>query len=240
MPVRKLINWLRGNKSAAAVSIAAATSGDAPLIIVITPEAEVRDELRIVKKLFDAGLTRLHLRRHDWGVEDYRDWLLELPKKYHNRVVLHGHPELVSEFGLAGIHLQSQRGPARVGRGHRSKSKGASDDIPVSRSCHDYDELLQGPKDCEYATLGPVFPSISKRGYAPRRTAEEFAAIVDYWHRENDGHPVIALGGVTPENIGFVRQSGFAGAAVVGWVWESESPVGAFKQLVAAWNAAGK
>lgn len=235
MPVRKLINWLRGNRKPAEKS----AGGSAPLIIVITPEAEVRDEVRIVKKLFEAGLTRLHLRRHDWDVADHRDWLQEIPKKYRDRIVLHGHAELVTEFGLAGLHLQSTRAPQRGGRGPKGKGRsGVPEGVALSRSCHDYSELLQGPKHCEYATLGPVFPSISKRGYAPRRTPEEFAATVDYWKKENDGHPVVALGGVTPENIGEVRAMGFDGVAVVGAVWEAHEPVRAFKALVAAWNAA--
>lgn len=236
MPIRKIVNWLKGKTSSAKAEVDPAD----PLIIVITPEAELPNEIRIVKKLFEAGLPRLHLRRHDWGAPDYRDWINELPKKYRDRIVLHGHPELVAELGLAGLHLQSVKGPRfPKGRGGKSRESRLPEGVSITRSCHDYEELLAGPKDCAYATLGPVFPSISKRGYAPRRTPEEFAAIVEYWHRENKGHPVVALGGITPENIGDLRRMGFAGAAVVGAIWESPRPVESFKALRAAWNAAG-
>ena len=228
MPIRKLVNWLRG------LGAVETPAQDGPLIIVITPEGEVPGEIATVKKLFAAGLRRLHLRRHDWGAPDYRDWILEIPQKYRNRLVLHGHPELVAEFGLGGLHLQSARGPNRKGRGKGGKD--LPEGVTLSRSCHDYFELTQGPKDCAYATLGPVFPSVSKRGYGPRRTPEEYAAIIDYWRTENDGHPIVALGGVTPENIGEVRRMGFAGAAVVGAVWESPDPVAAFRALRAGWS----
>jgi len=229
MPIRRLVSRLRG-----IFSPDEAPSAEAPLIIVITPEAEVPGEIATVKKLFAAGLTKLHLRRHDWGAQDYRDWILEIPQKYRSRLVLHGHPELVAEYRLGGIHLQSDRGPHRKkrGKGGRDLPEG----VTISRSCHDYSELLQGPKDCAYATLGPVFPSVSKRGYGPRRTPEEYAAIIDYWRDENHGHPVVALGGVTPENIGRVRRMGFAGVAVVGAVWESENPVAAFRALRDGWS----
>lgn len=228
MPIRRLVNWLRGKTPADAVA-----SADGPLIIVITPEAEVPGEIATVKKLFAAGLTKFHLRRHDWGAQDYRDWILEIPKKYRSRLVLHGHPELVAEYGLGGLHLASERGPHRGKRG-----KGGRDlpDVTLSRSCHDYSELVHGPKHCAYALLGPVFPSVSKRGYGPRRTPEEYAAIIDYWNTENKGHPVVALGGVTPENIGSVRRMGFAGVAVVGSVWESDNPVAAFRALRDGWG----
>ncbi len=233
MPIRKIFNWLKGKTSSAHAEV----DPDGPLIIVITPEEEVPNEMRIVKKLFEAGLPRLHLRRHDWGASDYRDWIAEVPKKFRDRIVLHGHPELVAELGLAGLHLQSVNGPRNPrGRGGKPRGNPLPEGIAFTRSCHDYEELVSGPKDCEYATLGPIFPSISKRGYAPRRTPEEFAAIVEYWHKENKGHPVVALGGITPENIGGLRHMGFAGAAVVGAIWESSSPVESFKALKAAWN----
>ncbi len=225
MPIRKLFNWIKSKRAGAKAEGGASPVGGEPLIIVITPEDEVPGELRTVKKLFEAGLPRLHLRRHDWSAADFRDWIGEVPKKYRSRIVVHGHPELVAEFGLAGLHLQSGKGRApRMPEG-----------LPLSRSCHDYAELSHGPKDCEYATLGPVFPSISKRGYAPRRTPEEFGAIVAYWKTENKGHPVVALGGITPENAPVARRLGFDGIAVVGAVWESERPVEAFKALRAAW-----
>lgn len=233
MPISRIVNWLKGKTSSASSE----PDPNGPLIIVITPEEEVRNEIRIVKKLFEAGLPRLHLRRHDWGAADLRDWISEIPKKFRNRIVLHGHAELVEELGLSGLHLQSVKGPRNPkGRGGHSRAQRHPEGVRLTRSCHDYEELLAGPKDCEYATLGPIFPSISKRGYAPRRTPEEFAAIVDYWHKENKGHPVVALGGITPENIGSLRAMGFAGAAVVGAIWESPQPVESFKALKAGWN----
>jgi thiamine-phosphate pyrophosphorylase len=233
MPIRKIVAWLKSKRPSAKAEV----DPNGPLIIVITPEEEAPNEIRTVKKLFEAGLPRLHLRRHDWGESDLRDWIEEIPKKYRTRIVLHGHPELVAELGLAGVHLQSVNG-ARAPRGRGGKPRGPHlpEGVAITRSCHDYEELLAGPKDCAYSTLGPIFPSISKRGYAPRRTPEEFAAIVEYWNRENKGHPVVALGGITPENIGELRRMGFAGAAVVGAIWESAAPVEAFKALRDGWS----
>lgn len=234
MPISRILSWVREKL----VGEADEPVGEgSPLIIVITPEAPVADELRTVKKLLAAGLPRLHLRRHDWSASKHRAWIEAVPKKYRDRLVVHGHVELVREYGLAGVHLQSTK-PPRVPRNHRGPKPGAPrhpEGVGISRSCHDYDELLVGPKDCEYATLGPVFPSISKRGYMPRRTPEEFAAIVEYWKRENKGHPVVALGGITPENIGELRRMGFDGAAVVGAVWEHADPVAGFRALRDGW-----
>lgn len=228
MLLRKIISWLRGHRAEPAPGEnGVSPHGAGPLIIVITPEHEVPNELRIMKKLLDAGLPRLHMRRHDWGLNRTRDWVAAIPKKHRSRIVVHGHPELVAELGLAGVHLQAGK----------PKPKNLPEGVAVSRSCHDYDELCHGPKDCVYATLGPVFPSVSKRGYAPRRTPGEYAAIIDFWRTENKGHPVVALGGITPDNIGELRHMGFAGAAVVGAIWESADPVESFRALRRGWDA---
>ncbi|MDR2844471.1 MAG: thiamine phosphate synthase, partial [Puniceicoccales bacterium] len=121
----------------------------------------------------------------------------------------------------------------------RSSQERPSDwphEIPVSQSCHSYGDLLESARGCSYATIGPIFPSVSKHGYASQRTPEEYAVIVEHWREEKGACPLLALGGLTTENIARARAIGFDGFAVVGAVWEAQEPVEAFKKLLAAWK----
>lgn len=63
--------------------------------------------------------------------------------------------------------------------------------------------------------LSPIFDSISKHGYGSafsHETLRKAAAegIID--------EKVVALGGVTPENAGWLEKLGFGGAAMLGCV----------------------
>lgn len=105
--------------------------------------------------------------------------------------------------------------------------------LSVSTSFHRLPQLVEadwGPA-LSYAFLSPIFDSISKEGYPAaafnRRQLQDAVRTC--------GFPVIALGGVAPRNMGEVKSMGFAGAAAIGSVWQTEDPVAAFAQLQDAW-----
>ncbi len=86
-------------------------------LIVITPDNEVREEIGIVNGLFAQwAAATVHLRKPSFTTADYRNYINELPAKYHSRIVVHGGFELVDEFKLGGIHLNSSM--VRDDKGH--------------------------------------------------------------------------------------------------------------------------
>ncbi|MDR2863491.1 MAG: thiamine phosphate synthase, partial [Puniceicoccales bacterium] len=194
--------------------------------IVISPPDAFPDEQKIVTRLFDAGLSRFHLRKPEWTPARLREWVGALPRRHHAKLVVHAQPAVVSELRLGGLHL-------RTGQPHPGNWP---QDIPVSQSCHSFGELTIYARHRAYAMLGPVFPSISKRDYTPQRTPEEYAVIINQWRTEVGTCPLLALGGLTPENIPRARALGFDGFAVVGSVWEADDPVEGFKRLRDAWT----
>ena len=78
----------------------------------------------------------------------------------------------------------------------------------VSRSCHSLDELTA---EANYLFLSPIFDSISKPGYRAAFSAEELRGKVD--------GRVFALGGVTFEQLPYIQELGFGGAAMLGAAW---------------------
>jgi len=206
---------------------AALPADGSPFTVVISRPGDIPHEHDIAEAMLDAGLTRFHLRKHDWPVSDIRSWVKSLQKKYYDRLVVHAQPNVVREFKLAGLHLRSNTHPPRTW----------TEDIPVSCSCHSFRNLCEfAAGAASYATLGPVFASVSKGGYEPQRTPEEYAEVVRQWKAEQGNCPLLALGGLTVENIGRAREMDFDGFAVVGSVWDAEDPVSAFKQLLSGWK----
>jgi thiamine-phosphate pyrophosphorylase len=80
-----------------------------------------------------------------------------------------------------------------------------------------------------YVTASPVFETESKPGYGPALGPEGLAAITSAV-----AAPVLALGGVTPENAGACIEAGAAGIAVMGSVMRSGTPGQVVTDLIAA------
>lgn len=125
-----------------------------------------------------------------------------VPQKYHRRLRLHGHFELVNEFNLGGLHLNS-RCPLAPENYNGS----------VSRTCHSLEEV-KNAVSVEYVTLSPIFDSVSKVGYNAAFSRDELLSIV-----KDD--KVIALGGITPHTAAELSRYGFIGYAVLGYLFNS-------------------
>jgi thiamine-phosphate pyrophosphorylase len=190
-------------------------------LIVITPEETVEDETEIVNRMFENGLHRLHIRKPLFSAEEYRDYIKAIKKRYHLRLVIHGHFELYKEFWLDGIHLNAKaRNDAAVwaqlkdiGIWHSS----------ISTSFHSWQEIVDNEYKYRYVFISPVFDSISKKSY---KAGIDLDGIADTKQKldERDKHipKIIGLGGVGPTQLKILKEHGFDGAAMLGAIWNSE------------------
>ena len=102
----------------------------------------------------------------------------------------------------------------------------------LSTSIHRIEERDEISSVFDYAFFGPVFNSISKKGYTS--TLKDGSVLP----KQKLGTPAwVAIGGIETSNIGKIRTMGFQGAAVLGAIWENPSEsVQQFKALQKAWN----
>lgn len=98
----------------------------------------------------------------------------------------------------------------------------------MSTAFHELSDLNICWGQVDYALLSPIYPSLSKPGYggAAFPDADALAGAL-----AGARCPVLALGGVTPERFAELAALGFAGAALLGCIWQAEDPL-------AAWDAA--
>ena len=177
--------------------------------IVITSPDFISGEAIFIDNLFLQGLDLLHIRKPDAPLEAYKRLLLQIPKQWYSRIVLHEHFALAEEFGLHGIHLN--RRCSQVPDSFRRS---------ISCSCHTFGEVKKQKDSKDYVFLSPIFDSISKEGYhaAFSPTSLKQAAtenIID--------EKVIALGGITANNISLVKEWHFGGVAFLGDIWKRMS-----------------
>jgi thiamine-phosphate pyrophosphorylase len=173
-------------------------------LVVITAEAIFEGEAAALNKLFEGGMSALHLRKPTASEKELRHLLLQINAAFHERIVLHDHFALTGAFRLKGAHL-SRRNPAPPPPPINS----------VSRSCHSLAELEQAG-DFSYVLLSPIFGSISKKGYAQAFARED---LLSAKAKGLLNEKVVALGGVSAATIPLAASCGFGGVAVLGALW---------------------
>ena len=75
-------------------------------IIVISNPVNINGEFEFLNQLFSLGLEYFHIRKPGFNYSDLRNYIKDIPSKYHNRIILHSHFELLNEFELKGIHIK--------------------------------------------------------------------------------------------------------------------------------------
>lgn len=185
------------------------TSGNRKLIVVSHSE-RLDKEAEAISSLFQMGLKYFHLRKPTWKVEEVERLLYEIPEEFRENIILHNHYELVKTWGLKGIHITQ-----------KTKNSGIEEEFEgyhTSISTHSEDEVLLLDRSYDYAFISPVFDSISKEGYRSRFLVDNLSNFF----RENEiNTEIIALGGITPNNIKSLQNIPFDGYAVLGYLWKN-------------------
>jgi thiamine-phosphate diphosphorylase len=98
----------------------------------------------------------------------------------------------------------------------------------VGRSVHSLDAARSARAEgADYLLAGPVFETASHPGASPMgvERLEEIVAL---------GCPVIAIGGVSRERAGALRQAGVYGVAAIRALWDAPDPAAAARHLLEA------
>jgi thiamine-phosphate pyrophosphorylase len=149
--------------------------------------------------------------------------LKALPENDYRKIWLHDHYELAVEHGLGGIHISRRAAAANKALGIYA----ALHDMGASISCHRLEDLVHLSGLHERVFVCPVFDSISKPGHT---AAFDLSAVKKVLAREHDAD-IIALGGVSPDKIDLIRDTGFDGVAVLGALWNAEDPIEFIKKM---------
>lgn len=191
------------------------------LIVISAPE-RIADEAQVINHLFEAGLTRLHLRKPGWDIDQLTKLLMQIDAACYPAIALHQHHQLAESFGTKRLHYTEQN---RISTSAQTLKARAQDGYILSTSVHNVADIDNfGLFD--YVFFGPVFNSISKPGY--NSTLPPGLNINKNAHNTK----VIALGGVHKHNLNTVQQMNFDGAAVLGTIWcDPQQAVSSFLKI---------
>lgn len=172
------------------------------LTIAITYPYAIDKEDVIIRHLLANGFDIVHLRKPDANIDYCRELLGRLTPSELACIVVHDYYALYEEYALRGVHLN-----------HNISSYPPHYRGTRTRSCHSFDEVVKYKEECDYLFLSPIFDSISKRGYLSKFSHNE---LLNASIRGIIDDKVIALGGVTPDKISYLKSLHFGGAAMLG------------------------
>jgi thiamine-phosphate pyrophosphorylase len=196
-----------------------------PLLVISDRTQAERSIEEIAAAVFDGGCRWFSLREKDLPAEERRRLLgalVALRHRYGAIVTVHDDIEAAVAMGADGVHLPAGANPAAA----RARLPAGL----IGASAHAAPEAAAALRaGADYVTLSPVFPSASKPGYGPALGPDGLAQLI----AELPG-PVVALGGVTPENAALCRKAGAAGVAVMGEAMRAVDPRRAVENILRA------
>jgi thiamine-phosphate pyrophosphorylase len=181
------------------------------LLAVLTLPAVFDGEVDLLEGLLEAGVQKLHIRKPGATAVEIENLLGRLSSRWASRLVLHGSREMALRYGIMQVHGAVERTDGKRSGGGPLAEVGMG--VAVSTSVHSWAELAVLPEGLEYAFISPLFDSISKPGYAAGK------GLLLQPEGRLPCLPV-GLGGIGADTIGILLEQGWAGAAVLGAIWD--------------------
>lgn len=199
-------------------------------VVLVTPDE--RDEKRLLtlaEEALEGGVDAVQLRLKSATARELfpiAKIIREIADRVGASLYVNDRADVALAAGAAGVHLAGHSLPVAAARTVlRSPFK-------IGVSCHSVAEAIQAETEgADYVYLGAVFPSPSKPDASPVGLEELNRA------RREIEIPIIAIGGITAENVGAVLSAGADGVAVISAVASHRSPREAAAGLVNAFKS---
>ena len=177
-------------------------------MILITELDFIPDEEKFINAFFNEGLEILHLRKPEATALQMHELISKIDEKFHLRIMIHSHYELFETFKIRGVHFtENSKGQIRSYEKVQCKK---------SLAVHELSDLKCVDNSIDYVFLSPLFSSVSKAGYSKQWNFESIKAELS----EYRNFKVMALGGITLDNVKQVKELGFDDFALLGSIWE--------------------
>lgn len=170
-----------------------------------------RDLQEIVKESLDGGVTFVQLREKNLDDEHFLEEARQLQclcREYHVPFVINDNVDICMQMDADGVHV----GQSDMEAGDVRAKLGPDKIIGVS-ACTVEQAILAEKRGADYLGVGAVFPTGSKDDATPvsRETLQDICRAVHI--------PVIAIGGITQQNVQKLAGSGICGIAVISAIY---------------------
>lgn len=187
-----------------------------------------------VQMALEGGCKWIQLRMKDASDEEFRQTALEIiPMCQENEafLVFDDRVELAMEMGVHGVHLgKNDMNPLQA-----RETMGAEAIIGVTANTADDIIRFRG-WDVDYVGLGPFRYTTTKSNLSPVLGIDGYREIVKAVRDSGMTLPIVAIGGITIDDIPAIMATGVNGVAVSGAIINANDPVEYTRNLLEKLN----
>lgn len=148
--------------------------------------------------------------------------------KYGAALYVNDHVAACKRIRAAGVHLGKTDMPPREARlllGDGFAIGGTANTLEDVRRLHG--------EGVDYVGLGPFRFTATKQNLSPVIGLSGYRRIMEQCKEENIDLPVLAIGGITPDDIPGILSAGVSGVALSSAILQAQDPVAETKRIVA-------
>lgn len=148
-------------------------------------------------------------------------------KEHGATFIIDDNVELVKEIGADGVHLGKKDMPISEARRILGK------DFIIGGTANTFEDVkAHYEAGADYIGCGPFRFTTTKQGLSPILGLEGYRSIVSQMKASGIDLPIVAIGGITKEDIPEIMQTGVTGIALSGTVLRAEDPVEEMRTLI--------
>lgn len=153
--------------------------------------------------------------------------IASLCRKYQATFLIDDHVELVKRIGADGVHLGKNDMPVAEAR------KVLGTEYIIGGTANTFDDiLLHYNAGANYIGCGPFRFTTTKQKLSPVLGLEGYREITKKMQEENIPLPIVAIGGITRDDIPLLMETGVTGIALSGSILRAENPIEEMQQIV--------
>lgn len=176
-----------------------------------------------IKMALEGGCRWIQLRMKDAPAEEIiacAEEVLPLCRRHGAKFLLDDHVELVRRLGADGVHLGKNDMPVDEAR------KILGPDIIIGGTANTIEDIIRLHKQgADYIGCGPFRFTTTKKNLSPILGLDGYKSIVLKMKELGIDLPIVAIGGITVEDIPAVMGTGVSGIALSGAILGAPDPV---------------
>ena len=200
------------------------------MIQFITHYTERYTYLDSVRIALEGGCRWIQLRMKDVSSVEILPIALEalaLCRKHNATFIINDHVKIAKQIEADGVHL----GKSDMSITEARKILGK--DFIIGGTANTFEDVQMLYKaGANYIGCGPFRYTTTKKNLSPVLGLEGYRHIVSQMEEKGIQLPIVAIGGITKENIPSLMQTGINGIAISGSILRAEHPIEEMKETI--------